>query len=350
MAADVVDWEVARAVGIRVSPKGPVVSRQRADEVVASLREHAVAAVLPVEECTGLSAPADAPPAMVVDRAGWVTSNVESFRFVLSPVLDRVRLGVDEPGSVARAGSRLTAMQLGAVLGWMSGRVLGQYEALVPAGSQPRLLLVAPNILRVADELGVDERDFQLWVCLHEQTHRTQFTAVPWLADHFATEVRSLVAATDVPVAEYLGRLGAIVRALMKAMRGVGGSTDVLKAAMSTGQRETFDRLMVLMTLVEGHADVIMDEVGPEVVPTVGKIREAFDRRRAHPGPVDSVARRFLGLDAKMRQYSEGAVFVRSVMDRVGMSGLNEVWREPANLPTQLEIDDPAAWVRRVHG
>ncbi len=350
MPADVIDWELARTVGSRVAPKGPSVSRERARETVAELREQSLAAVRPVEECTGLTAPADAPPALVVDRPDWISSNVESFRFVLGPIIDRVRLRSGAASPSARVGSRVTAVQLGAALGWMSGRVLGQYEALVPASTEPRLLLVAPNIVKVAGELEVDQRDFQLWVCLHEQTHRTQFTAVGWLADHFATEVRSLVAAADVPAAEYLARTGAVVRALISAVRNSGGSTEVLKSALSVDQQDAFDRLMALMTLVEGHADVIMDEVGPEVVPSVARIREAFDRRRAQPGPVDSVVRRLLGLDAKLRQYSEGAVFVRSVVEQVGMDGLNVVWCEPGNLPSPAEIADPSAWVRRIHG
>ena len=104
------------------------------------------------------------------------------------------------------------------------------------------------------------------------------------------------------------------------------------------------------MTLLEGHADVVMDEVGPEVVPTVASIRARFNDRRQQPGTMDSVVRKVLGMDAKMRQYSEGAAFVRSAIDSVGMAGFNAVWDKPANLPSLAEIAEPADWVKRVHG
>jgi uncharacterized protein (DUF2342 family) len=51
-----------------------------------------------------------------------------------------------------------------------------------------------------------------------------------------------------------------------------------------------------------------------------------------------------------MRQYRDGAVFVREVNEMVGLSGFNAVWAEPANLPGKAEILDPVAWVKRVHG
>ena len=104
------------------------------------------------------------------------------------------------------------------------------------------------------------------------------------------------------------------------------------------------------MSLLEGHADVVMDEVGPQVIPTVGAIRERFTARRAGSGGLDRMLRRLLGLDAKMRQYRDGAGFVRGVTASVGTEGFNAVWTSPDTLPLPEEITDPAAWVRRVHG
>jgi uncharacterized protein (DUF2342 family) len=49
-----------------------------------------------------------------------------------------------------------------------------------------------------------------------------------------------------------------------------------------------------------------------------------------------------------MAQYRDGAEFVRTVVDKVGMAEFNAVWAAPANLPTKAEIHDPDAWVGRV--
>lgn len=114
-------------------------------------------------------------------------------------------------------------------------------------------------------------------------------------------------------------------------------------------QREILARLTAVMSLLEGHADVVMDGVGPSVVPSVGEIREKFQRRRDRgAGRLDLMLRKLLGMDAKLRQYQDGAVFVRGVLDRIGMDGFNRVWTSPNTLPTREEIQNPAAWVARV--
>ncbi|HET7661562.1 MAG TPA: zinc-dependent metalloprotease, partial [Oryzihumus sp.] len=83
---------------------------------------------------------------------------------------------------------------------------------------------------------------------------------------------------------------------------------------------------------------------------TVEQIRVKFQRRREGTGSIDRLLRRLLGLEAKMRQYRDGATFVRAVTDRVGVDGFNTVWTSPETLPKPAEIEDPQAWVTRVHG
>ena len=102
------------------------------------------------------------------------------------------------------------------------------------------------------------------------------------------------------------------------------------------------------MSLLEGHADVVMDGVGPTVIPSVAQIRKKFNQRRQGVGTLDKLLRRLLGLDAKMAQYRDGAVFVRHVVDKVGMDQFNAVWSGPEALPSKAEITDPDAWVARV--
>jgi len=349
VAADVVDWDLALKTGSRLAPSGPDLDLQDARLVVDQLRVLAVRAEVPVRECTGLVTPTSAPPAVVVDRHAWIESNINSFRYILDPILEKARAN-STAGLVPEIGSRITGVQLGSVLAWMSGKVLGQYEALVPPGDAPRLMLVAPNIVKVAAELEVDQRDFQMWVALHEETHRVQFNAVPWLSGYFASEVRSIVVGVDMPASEILRRGRELIGAMIRVVRGTDSASSVLKVLQSPSQREAFDRITAMMTLLEGHADVVMDEVGPQVVPSVELIRERFTVRRTQPGAIDSVIRRVLGMDEKLRQYSEGALFVRGVTDKIGMAGFNRVWESPTTLPTLEEIANPAAWIRRIDG
>jgi coenzyme F420 biosynthesis associated uncharacterized protein len=115
-------------------------------------------------------------------------------------------------------------------------------------------------------------------------------------------------------------------------------------------QREVLDRMTAVMSLVEGHAEYVMDGVGPDVVPSVRTLRKRFAQRRKGIGPVDRVLRRLLGLEQKMKQYADGHTFVAGVVERAGMEGFNRVWESPENLPRIEELTDPQRWVDRVLG
>jgi coenzyme F420 biosynthesis associated uncharacterized protein len=343
-----VDWDLAARTAAVVGRPGPQVSPAEAGRAVDELRRASVLAAPHIRRVTGLDAP-QAQPALVVDRPGWARVNASSFRGVLAPVIAEVfeRRRHALPLPLAAVSSRVTGAEVGSLLGFLSSRVLGQYEPFAPPG---RLLLVAPNILQVEQDLGVDPGDFRLWVCLHEETHRVQFLANPWLAEHLVAEIRGLVGGLMAEPAQLADRLATAVRELPDLMRAGGSVTSVLEAVQTPQQRAGLARLTAVMSLLEGHADVMMDEVGVAVVPTVEVIRARFSKRRAGRGAVDHVLRRLLGLDAKLRQYADGARFVRAVVAEVGADGFNRVWSGPQTLPLPGEIVDPVAWVRRVHG
>jgi coenzyme F420 biosynthesis associated uncharacterized protein len=357
MSAQMIDWDLAVATASRLAGPGPVVSRSEADEAVAELRAGAERSTPLVREFTGLVADAGTAPVLVVDRPGWIQANADAFDHLITPVVAKLqdRRGIEPGGITAAVGSRITGLEVGALLGFLAGKVLGQFDPFTTEG-MGRLLLVAPNIVHAERELDVDASDFRLWVCLHEETHRVQFTAVPWLRDHLQSEIDQLVDDVDVDPARMAAMLGDAVKRTGEIVRGTGGSGSgsgsgsLLDVFATPAQREVIDRVTGVMSLLEGHADVVMDDVGPEVIGSVDLIRERFNRRRKGASSMDRLIRRLLGLDAKMAQYRDGARFVRSVLDDVGMEGLNKVWVEPGHLPTTAEIAEPGSWVRRVHG
>jgi len=343
-----VDWEFAKATGSRLVPAGPSVTAAEAASVVAEVRDAARRARQPVADTSRLHAPGDAPGVLVVDRPTWIALNADSMSALMDPVFGAL---IDKqkkaPGDLAKAvGGRVTGAEAGTMLAFMAGKVLGQYD-LAPGGT-PQLLLVAPNLVQVERELGVDPADFRLWVCMHEETHRVQFTAVPWLRDHMVERVRTL--ATDlVPDPESLQEtMQRLVHQLPDAVRS--GGAGITELIATPEQRERLAEVTAVMSLLEGHADVVMDEVGPQVIPSVAHIRQRFNERRKGVGAFDRVLRRLLGLEAKMRQYRDGAVFVREVTAAVGTDGFNRVWESPETLPKPAEIEKPSAWVSRVHG
>jgi len=378
-SAQMIDWDLAISTGVRFARQGPEVSLADARAVVAELRGLTAVVQQPVREVTGLTSQGSAGPVAVVDRPGWIKANIGGFRVVLEPLAEKLAErgnAVPAAGSVLGAvGSRITGVQAGLILAYLSARVLGQYELFLPPGegvsgvpaTYPsangtsvngasaqdsaagvgRLTLVAPNIVMVERELGVDPHDFRRWVCLHEETHRVQFTSVPWLRGYVQGMMTDFLLASDLDPGAIVERLRAAAGAVAGAVRG-GDGESLVEAMQTPAQRQLLDKLTAVMTLVEGHGDYVMDAVGPQVVPSVAEIRERFNHRRGSAGRVEQILRRILGIELKMKQYAEGSRFVRAVVDEAGMAGFNKVWTSPETLPTRAELSSPAEWLARV--
>ena len=345
MTSNLVDWQTAVSVGARLAGDGPTIGAAEAQATVAELRAGADRSTGLVRDFTGLVAADHTAPVLVVDRLGWIQANADAFATIIEPLAAKLTEKKGPPGGLSLAiGSKITGGEVGLLLGFLAGKVLGQFDPFhAPDG---RLLLVAPNIVHVERELKADPADFRLWVCLHEETHRVQFTAVPWMRDHLFSQIQAL---TDS--VEPSDLTDDLLKRVSEAVRGIGaGGGSLMDVLGSPEQKEILDRVTGVMSLLEGHADVVMDGVGPSVIPSVDHIRKRFNERRKGMGVMDKTLRRLLGLDAKMAQYRDGAAFVRAVVDKAGMGDFNAVWAGPENLPSKAEIHDPAAWMTRVLG
>ncbi len=316
-----VDWNLAARSGAGLVPAGPGLSPVEIAGVVAELRTAAAAATEQVRRVTELPEPAPV-SVLVLDRGGWITAISQSAQAMLEGAT-----GPAEPASnpyrVARA--KVLGVEAGAVFAGLASRVLGQFD---PYYRPERLLLVAPNVVANEQRFGVLPRDFRLWVCLHEETHRFQFGVAPWLRSHF------------------LGLIGELLdgQELQFGWRSGDGFRPRFE---SPQQQQVFDQVNAVMALLEGYADVMMDRVGTEVVPTYPSIRRAFNAHRDSPGMFD-VAQRLLGLDLKMAQYREGAAFCQAVIEAAGVSTLNQAFSAPGLLPTTAELRDPQRWLHRL--
>ncbi|MCA1712826.1 MAG: zinc-dependent metalloprotease, partial [Actinobacteria bacterium] len=248
MTASPVDWDLAVKTAARLAPAGPQVSWAEASDAVTELRGLAVQAEEHVRAVTGLVPPGEPLEATVVDRPGWAAANVEGFKVVLAPLAEKMASRKQSAVAMA-AGSKVTGVQMGSMLAWLSSKVLGQYEVFLPEEGTGRLVLVAPNIVETERRLGVDPTDFRMWVALHEVTHRTQFTAVPWMHAHVRSEVGQLLeaASLDDP-AELVSRLKNALTSLPK-----GGS--IVELLQTPEQKVVLDRVTAFMSLLEGHAE-----------------------------------------------------------------------------------------------
>jgi coenzyme F420 biosynthesis associated uncharacterized protein len=337
-----VDWRFAATVGARLARPGPPATDYTRRQVVADLSEFSRVAEEPVRDVTGLLCEGPVAEARVVNREEWIRAASDSMRVMTGGATAAINA---VPGRLAGAQTR-------AVLAFVSTGILGQYD---PFGGDDGgcLLLVYPNVISVERQLRLVPRDFRLWVCLHEVTHRVQFTANPWLAQYMSRALAVITSDGGEDVGRVLGRLAEFVKDRRHGTGGAGAGSDgiigLLRAVQSEPQRAALDRLLVLGTLLEGHADHVMDAVGPSVVPTVQLIRRRFDdRRHRKQPPLQRVLRALLGVDAKLSQYTRGKAFVDHVVDRVGMARFNAVWTAAHTLPLPDEIEDPQRWIDRV--
>ncbi|CAM3154026.1 hypothetical protein PSET11_00175 [Arthrobacter ulcerisalmonis] len=359
-ADSLINWDLAAATAARLAPAGPVMNAADIGKAVESLRSLADASVEHVHQISGLEAARDLRDSsvLVVDRASWAKANTQSFAVMLKPAMEKMvdsRNGNLTPRAAGVSGA-ITGSQLGAVLAFLSSKVLGQYDpfaALAPGSTAPaagRLLLVAPNIVSVERELNVTPEDFRLWVCLHEQTHRVQFAAAPWLRHHMLAQIDDLSGHLLGNVDSLMDRASAAARSLKdrSATGDTPGRGAILDLLQDPAEKAAISHLTAVMSLLEGHANVVMDAVDASIIPSVKTIRQRFNSRGKDRGVLEKFIRNLLGLDAKMRQYSDGSRFVRAVVDGAGMAGFNRVWESAENLPTEPEIHDAKLWLERM--
>jgi coenzyme F420 biosynthesis associated uncharacterized protein len=335
-----VDWRFAATVGEKLARGGPTTSDYTRRQAMEELMRAAEQAEPPVRDVTGLITEGPVPPARVVDRPEWIRAAAESMRAMTN--------GTEQPRGFLTG--RLTGAQTGAVLAFVSSGILGQYDPF-SSPDAGTLLLVYPNVIAVERQLKVDPSDFRLWVCLHEVTHRVQFTANPWIAGYMSSSLGLLTQEPAEDIREVAGRLAEFVRARGKGSddSDAPGILGLVRAVQSEPQRKALDQLLVLGTLLEGHAEHVMDAVGPIVVPSVATIRGRFDERRQRKQPpLTRLVRALLGVEAKLSQYTRGKVFVDQVVDRVGMKRFNTIWTGPETLPLPAEIEHPQRWIDRV--
>lgn len=344
---DVVDWEVARAVAVRISGREPFSLSYHRQSLSDELPGLALRAEELVAECTDLRTP-DPARVRIVDRAEWIDTNIRSFRRLLRPLLDRMR---DRLASNPLAGltSRATATELGLVLGWMSTRVLGQYDVMFPddEASGDEVLFVAPNILAMERAFAFPPSEFRMWVALHELTHRAQFVGVGWVRPHYLSLVDELVRRIEPDAEQVRDLLARIVEALRSGRNPLadGGFAAI---ALDDRQRDALDRLTGMLAFLEGHGDVTMNRAAKGVVSSAPRFHRVLSERRKSASPLVRLVRRLTGLEAKLAQYELGEKFIESVETQGGPELLRRVWEGPEMLPRMREIRDPEAWISRV--
>jgi coenzyme F420 biosynthesis associated uncharacterized protein len=339
----VISWAVARTIAVALATRTETASNASPFNYPAAVEE----AFGPLTEFTGIRLPSARHPVRVANRAEWIDFNIKGFGTLLEPIIQRASTGASD-FTWALGGATLTA-QVGLLLGFLSARVLGQYDTgpLVTdkatarePGEPGEIFFLDGNIVSAAGRLNVPVNGLRLWIVLHETTHALQFEGHPWLRDHLG----GLVEGFTAPLVEHLGVREAL-RRIAENLRTGGRSLELV---MSRDQRDAFEKLQATMSVIEGYSDYVMHHVGRPLVPGYEHLKERMERSRMHRPPLETAIFRITGLDMKLEQYRLGEKFADAVASRVGMKGLNRVWENASYMPTLQEIQDPGLWMDRM--
>lgn len=345
-----ISWNAARKIAISLAERngGVSPSEYAGFDYPVAVQE----ALEPLHAFTGIglqNGPAVESRVRVAERSEWIDFNIEGFGEIMEPVLRRASQGAS---SLTWAfGTATLTVQTGLLLGFLSARVLGQYDTGPLAapkddrrGSAARepgeIFFLDGNIVAAAGRVGVPVDGLRLWIVLHETTHALQFEGFTWLRGHLGRLLQNLI----TPLAESLGPKEAVHR-ITENLKTGGRAFELV---MNREQRGAFDRIQAAMSVIEGYSDYVMDNVGRELVPGYSKISRQLAASRLNRPPIETLIFRITGLDAKLEQYRIGGEFVEAVAKRQGMAGLNRMWERPEHLPTMAEVLDPSIWMVRM--
>jgi coenzyme F420 biosynthesis associated uncharacterized protein len=339
-----IDWGTADRVGRKVAGLGQTLTAVERARLVEDFSELVPEAEALVQALTGLEPGPQRSRAWVMTRGQWLHQNLRGFERVLEPFAQKL-LGNRSDGALAGVRRGVLGAQLGALLGYLGHRVLGQYDMFLPPDDDGLLYFVGANVAGVERKHGFAQHDFRLWICLHEVTHRLQFGGAPWLRGHLTGLMDSYLSSVELDPSWLMERLRSAVTEVRSGQveRGFGW----VFLLMSPDQRDMVKKMQAAMSLLEGHSNYAMDEAARDRIPDAESFRETLHERRNRAG-LERAFQRAIGFDVKVRQYAMGERFTRKVVEEVGMERFNRIWESPSSLPTMDEIRHPKAWVARV--
>ena len=361
---ELVDWQLAARVGRRVAGGEALPARAAWSRQFTELSTTADRAVA---EFTGLGGELPPPVAEPLDRGEWVEANLATLRRILRPLAEKVadrkawKATGPVPAAMRTSTRAIAGAQAGTLLGYVGQRVLGQYDlpmpgpdqavsadgdaARVKAHGEGTVWYVVPNIVATERRHRFRPADFRLWIALHETAHRRQFDGVAWLPGHIQGLLDEYLGSVEVDD-EALKRLSQRLQGLARRVIA-GEKIELLDLLVTPEQKTIVDRVQSTMTVLEGHGEFVMDQLGDRLVPNHQHMHDTLRARRNAPGAAERLIQQLLGFRQKLDQYAMGERFVRRLFERGGMAAVNQVFAEPAALPTMDEVRDPDRYLAR---
>lgn len=342
----VIDKAVAAKVAARLSSGGSLDRSYLLDGLQESFEDLVAEAEPLIAQESGF-VPEQHAVARVLSRSEWAQANVDSMLELMSPLLSKVQTKVDSSSALPLAKSAYAAgmgAQLGAVLGFLSSRVLGQYDVLM--AHQNEVWFVGPNIVGTERRLGFTPRDFRLWVVLHELTHRGQFEANLWVRPYFRSLVDELLEVMQMDPKKLLDRM---IAAVKPAEHPGENSEPIALRVLEPRQRELFDQVQAFMSVIEGHGNFVMDRIGEVHIPSQPRMSRALRNPEGSvQTPLSKLVGKALGMEFKKAQYEQGQYFFNTIHREAGSDAVKTCFSSAEALPTLQEVRAPISWLERI--
>ncbi|HEY1293292.1 MAG TPA: zinc-dependent metalloprotease [Chloroflexota bacterium] len=351
-----IDWDLATKVAVRTSGRTPSLHPGAREHIKANYEAMLRDIEAPIAAYVGSELSLAQTAVEVLDRPGWIRANMLNFRSLLQPVEDFYKESLGQsrfgpPLGFQNAARMMLSSQIGVLVGYLSRRVLGQYdiallaEAPVAGG---KLFFVEPNLRQVESTLGVPPDELRRWIALHEATHAHEFELYPWVRPYLNSSLRQYL---KLLIDDMRGRdngENTMLSLVNRFIANLRHGHNVLNALMTPQQRELMSRLQALMSLAEGYSNHVMNQVGKQLLPNFELIHQRVERRQRDRSQVEQLFLKITGLSLKMEQYRQGERFVDFVVRERGISFANRAWQSPELLPTETEIRDPERWIQRM--
>jgi coenzyme F420 biosynthesis associated uncharacterized protein len=352
---DMIDWVQVRKLAHRLSQEQPAPSEWHAKW--NDYYQKLVLRVVPIiEEYVQTKLPRELNSVNVVNRNGWIDANISSFKNLFEPMEAMNREAIKKTGAFSQAvvgsfNQMVLSGEVGILLGYLSQRVLGQYDLSLlgkKSENDGKVYFVEPNINKVVSNLGLSGDEFRLWIALHESTHAFEFESYPWVRQYFNSLLEKYFSyiRTDL---EQMSSSGQGLSGFINRIRSNGQQGGAwLERIMTPQQRELFNQLQALMSIVEGYSNHVMNAVGEKLMPNYNQIKERIEHRQKNRSLIDRIFVKITGLNLKMEQYRLGEIFVDAVVAKKGIVFGNLMWKQPEYIPTLDEIKNPDKWVARI--
>ncbi|MGH8898404.1 MAG: zinc-dependent metalloprotease [Egibacteraceae bacterium] len=364
-----VNWELASQTAAALAI-GPEEGEATGGRATAELEQAVHVAELWLDPVTVL--PAVNGPVRAYTRAEWVrlATSAGGLGTFVEPIADGMgsalskglpeELGSPQGGiagpfgdAMRSMGAMLYGVQIGTIAGHLAGQLLGTYDLGLPTVDPRSVGTVGDAALRFARDYGFDQAEFRYWLALREAVHRRMFVGVGWLRNHIAGLIGAFASAAEFDphtLMEQLGAMGLDPQALSdpSSMQEMLSRPEAFALEPTAGQKAALGRLQALVALVEAYSDTVLRAAAGEKLMTLARIEEAARRRRAERGPGERFLAQLIGLDLKPADFRLGQTFCEAVIAARGQEGLDRVWRDPDNLPTERELAQPSVWLVRM--